>query len=98
MNLNYSESQSAAYKSQLAVRALFEVIKLTHCEQTALEFVHKLSQMAELPEEVQGGIEWFNDERLEAAWALNDKLTAEARSAPLSNDDMGREFHGIASL
>ena len=67
MNLNYSESQSAAYKSQLAIRALFEVIKLTHSEQAAIEFVHKVSQMAELPEELHSGIEWFNDERRDAA-------------------------------
>ena len=32
------------------------------------------------------------------AWALNDKLTAEALATPLTNDDMGREFHPSASL
>lgn len=95
MNLNYSQSQSATYKAELAIRALFEVIKLAHHEDAAIDFVHKVSQIPGLPAEVYDGIDWFNDERLDAAWELNAKLTAEAQAVPLPNDDLGREFHGI---
>jgi hypothetical protein len=40
---------------------------------------------------------WIVDTRIKQ-WALNEKLTAEAHATPIANDDMGREFHGIASL
>lgn len=80
MNLNHSKSLSATYKSELAIRALFEVIKLTRCEQDAIEFVHRVSQMAHLPQEVHDGIEWFNDERRDAAWEAS-LPTAEAHAS-----------------
>jgi len=88
MNLNYTESQIATAKVESAIRALFEVVKLTHCEDAAIKFVYQMSVMPGLPHEVLDGIDWFTDARHDAAWVLNTKLTAEARENPIPNDIM----------
>jgi hypothetical protein len=35
--------------------------------------------------------------QLLVGWENNERLTAAAQATPIANDDLGREFHGIAS-
>lgn len=66
MNSHCSEKLAATHKAQLAVRAIYDAITVVDCEVRAIQFVHRLEQMADLPQEIHDAIEWFQQDRHES--------------------------------